>query len=390
MFVQLNLIISLSILVLYLYFFPRAQNRRNLYNPSFKKIDKILMLYYKNYFSKFSSLGDFPGLDSVYKDMAYSLEKKGIKRELLLEYSKKGKIKNSNWVFSIISLLISFMGATELDKLLKVSNTVSEIYNEHKEDGIVKYLGGFFKSGTWSTTTLVVFGGIVFIISISLMLFFVRADNHKSIVDFGFAKQKTLIAEDLCIYFPKGFEEANKSELGCYLDFLDFSILKNKEGYRIWIPKCFRNSEFKDSVVLKTGAENKIVVTKNGKDLTFYFKANGEDWILERAEEGQTTITDEDLTALKNVFRILFAYANLKEKKNGIWKWPDLVAEKIREIECNWFRVTVGTLAIIFLFAILLVFTGVIIFSIITGVIYIFIVLYLCWLISTWLLRNYF
>ena len=234
------------------------------------------------------------------------------------------------------------------------------------------------------------FGGIVFIISVSLMLFFVRADNHKSIVDFGFAKQKTLIAEDLCIYFSSGFEGVEKSELGCYLDFLDFSILKNKEEYRIWIPKCFRKSGFKDSVVLKTGAENKIVVTKSGKDLTFSFKANGKVWVLERAEEGQTPITAEDLTALKSVFQILFAYANLKEKKNGIWKWPDLVAEGIRKIECNLFRVIVGTLAIISLFAILLVFTGVIIFSIITGVIYIFIVLYLCWLISTWLLRNYF
>ena len=127
MFVQLNLIISLSILVLYLYFFPRAQNRRNLYNPSFKKIDKILMLYYKNYFSKFSSLGDFPGLDSVYKDMAYSLEKKGIKRELLLEYSKKGKIKNSNWVFSIISLLISFMGGSGVEGKIYEYNLVNII-----------------------------------------------------------------------------------------------------------------------------------------------------------------------------------------------------------------------------------------------------------------------
>lgn len=390
MFVQLNLIISLSILVLYLYFFPRAQNRRNLYNPSFKKIDKILMLYYKNYFSKFSSLGEFPDLDSVYNDMAYSLKENGIKKDLLLEYSKRGKIKNSNWVFSIISLLISFMGATELDKLLKVSNTVSEIYNKHKEDGIVRYLGGFFKSGTWSTTTLVVFSLIVIIISISLMLFFVRADNHKSKVDFGFTKQKTLIAEDLCLYFSNGFEEAKKYTLGCYLDYLNFSIVKNKEGYRIWIPKCFQKSGLENSVVLKTGAENKIEFTKNGKNLTFYFKKNDEGWILEKAEEGQTQIQGDDLSALNSVFRILFDYADLKEKKNGIWEFPDWVAEKIRERKCKCIRVILGTLAIIFLFAILLVFTGVIIFSIVTGVIYIFIVLYLCWLISTWLLRNYF
>lgn len=91
MFASFNVFFVLSIFILYLYFFPRSQNRRNLKNISFKEIDKILIKYYKYYFSLFSSLGDFPGLIEVYEDIAYSLNQNGIQRDLLLEYSRDKK-----------------------------------------------------------------------------------------------------------------------------------------------------------------------------------------------------------------------------------------------------------------------------------------------------------
>ena len=390
MFAQINLSIALSGLIIYLYFVPRSQNRRNLKNPSFTKIDEILIEYYKNYFTLFSSLRDFPKLKEVYEDIAFSLNKGGVDRNLLLEYSKRDNIKKTNWIFSILSLLVSFMGAKELDKLLKVSETIGTIYNQHKKDSTIKFLESFFNSAVWQTILSVVLGSALFIICFSLFLFFIRADNRKSIVNFGFAKHKTLIAEDLCNYFPTGFERVDGHKIKDNLYCLDFSILKTKEEYRIWIPKSFQDPRCRKSVVLKNGNDNKIMVNKDGKQLTYHFSFNREGCFLDNAKKGNEEISGDDLTALKTIFEILFNYANLKAKKNWILKLPDVIAEWIRTIENTAMRVFMAILALIGICICVVIFAIVIIICIAYGIFYVIFALYLCWLISNWLLKNHF
>ncbi|MBT9630026.1 hypothetical protein [Streptococcus salivarius] len=386
MFASFNVFFVLSIFILYLYFFPRSQNRRNLKNISFKEIDKILIKYYKYYFSLFSSLGDFPGLIEVYEDIAYSLNQNGIQRDLLLEYSRDKK-KKPNWVISIISLLVSFMGVTELDKLLKVSENISKIYDEHKKDSLIKFLESFFQSETWHLIMTVVSVGIVSIIFFSLFFFCFRADSDKLTVDFGFARYKTLIAEDLCSYFSSGFDKGKDHKLTCNFDYLGFNILKIKKGYRIWIPKSFQEPSFKSSVVLKSGNENKIKVKKCDKRLTYYFKDVGEGWFLYRAEEENEEISGADLIALRTIFQLLFAYADLKEKKNRIFNILDMIVENIRTIENKYIRILV---AVFFVIVVAIISTALIIFCTVKGIIYIFVGIYMSWLISTWLVRNRF
>lgn len=390
MFAQINLSIALSGLIIYLYFVPRSQNRRNLKNPSFTKIDEILIEYYKNYFTLFSSLRDFPKLKEVYEDIAFSLNEGGVDRNLLLEYSKRDNIKKTNWIFSILSLLVSFMGAKELDKFLKVSETIGTIYNQHRKDSTIKFLESFFNSAVWQTILSVVLGSALFIIFFSLFLFFIRADSRKSIVNFGFAKHKTLIAEDLCNYFPTGFNSAEDHKIKDNLYYLDFSILKTKEGYRIWIPKSFQDSRCRGSVVLQNGNDNRIMVNKDGKQLTYHFGFNREVCFLDNAKKGNEEISGDDLTALKTIFEILFNYANLKAKKNRILNFPDVIAEWIRARENTAMRVFMAILALIGICICVVIFAIVLIICIAYGIFYVIFAFYLCWLISNWLLKNHF
>ena len=390
MFAQINLSIAIFSLIIYLYFVPQFQNRRNLKNPSFTKIDEILIEYYKNYFTLFSSLRDFPKLKEVYEDIAFSLGEEGIDRNLLLEYSKRDKIKKTNWIISILSLLVSFMGAKELDKFLKVSKNIGDIYNKHKNDSLIKFLESFFTSDLWHMIVNVVLGSTITIICISLILFFIRVDSPKSIVNFGFTRHKTLIAEDLCNYFSSGFDQGVNHKLKDNLYYLNFSVLRTKEGYRIWIPRSFQVSGFKSNVALKNGDDNKIMVNKDGKHLTYHFSDIGEGWFLDVANVDNEEISGDDLSALKTVFEILFNYADLKAEKNRILRLLDRIAERIRKTDNKFYRVLKASGALIVLLICAVIFAYAVIFFIATGLIYLFLGSYLCWLISNWLLKNHF
>lgn len=390
MFAQINLSIAIFSLIIYLYFVPRFQNRRNLKNPSFTKIDEILIEYYKNYFTLFSSLRDFPKLKEVYEDIAFSLREEGIDRNLLLEYSKRDKIKKTNWIISILSLLVSFMGAKELDKFLKVSKNIGDIYNQHKNDSLIKFLESFFNSNLWHTIVNVMIGSTLTIICFSLILFFIRVDSPKSIVNFGFTRHKTLIAEDLCNYFSSGFDQGVNHKLKDNLCYLNFSVLRTEEGYRIWIPRSFQVSGFKSNVALKNGDNNKIMVNKDGKQITYHFSDIGEGWFLDDANVDNEEISGDDLSALKTVFEILFNYADLKANKIRILKLPDAIAESIRKIDNKLYRAFGILLGLFVLIFCAVIFAMVVIAFITSGLIYLFSGLYLCWLISNWLLKNHF
>ena len=140
-------------------------------------------------------------------------------------------------------------------------------------------------------------------------------------------------------------------------------------------------------MVLKSGNENKIKVKKCDKRLTYYFKDVGEGWFLYRAEEENEEISGADLIALRTIFQLLFAYADLKEKKNRIFNILDMIVENIRTIENKYIRILV---AVFFVIVVAIISTALIIFCTVKGIIYIFVGIYMSWLISTWLVRNRF
>ncbi|WP_175062698.1 hypothetical protein [Streptococcus salivarius] len=386
MFVQINFIIALSIFVLYLYFFPRSQNRRRNNYPSLKKIDKILKKYYKSYFFKFSSKDDFPKLKDVYDEIRYFLSKEEISKDVLEMYTKSERLSNINLLASVCSSVLTFIGAKELAKLLNIGQQLTDFYkniskNETIND-IINHIVSFLNN-----TLVLIFGGVVVIIASALFLFFLRADKQKVAVKFSYNKQKRFIIKDILSSYDvtKSYENHNICH---YIDFLDLGLAKSKDGYKMSIPTQFQTSSMiKNYDFSESLDELSVQLQKDDSELTCNFKKEKGCWVLVTAQNEETEVLNDNLEGLKIVFEMLFKYADLLFSQNGV------VGRKLDAIIESAIKQSM-------LVKIFLVFPVIVIFSIIctfliivligTGLFYLFIAGYLIWLISNWLLKNYY
>lgn len=126
---------------------------------------------------------------------------------------------------------------------------------------------------------------------------------------------------------------------------------------------------------------------KDDSELTCNFKKEKGCWVLVTAQNEETEVLNDNLEGLKIVFEMLFKYADLLFSQNGV------VGRKLDAIIESAIKQSM-------LVKIFLVFPVIVIFSIIctfliivligTGLFYLFIAGYLIWLISNWLLKNYY
>ena len=404
MFVQINFIIAFFVYVLCLYFFPRAQNRRRNNYPSLKRIDKILNRYYEKYFFKFSSKDDFPKLNYVYDEIRHYLGEEKISESVLEVYTKNGRVSKVNFLASVCSFVLTFLGAKELDKLLDIGKKLTDLYNNVVGYRLVKEVIAcigkswrnishkigytiFHKMGY--NTYDIVFWGVVVIITVSFLIFFYRAGNQNEAVKFSYNKQRAFIIKDILTSY-----EVNNpyTDYNIYynIDYLDLVLTKSTKGYKMQIPKRFRTSSIKEYDFNEDLEEVSITLKKDDKEMFCTFKKAEGQWVLDTAKIGETEVPTEKMQGLKIVFEMLFEYADLVSSQNGtVGRNLEAVIEWIGGTS-KLVKIIVIPILIFLIFLFSIICTILIIVLIGTGLFYLFIAGYLIWLISNWLLKNYY
>lgn len=400
MFVQINFIIAFFVYVLCLYFFPRAQNRRRNNYPSLKKIDKILNRYYEKYFFKFSSKDDFPKLNYVYDEIRHYLVEEKVSESVLEVYTKNERVSKVNFLASVCSFVLTFLGAKELDKLLDIGKRLTDLYKNVVGYGLVKEVIAcigkiwrnishkigytiFHKMGY--DTYDIVFGGVVVIIAVSFLIFFYRAGNQNEAVKFSYNKQRAFIIKDIL----RSYKVDNAyTDYNIYynIDYLDLVLTKSTKGYKMQIPKRFRTSSIKEYDFNEDLEEVSISLKEDDKEIFCTFKKERQ-WVLSTAKIGETAVPPEKMEGLKIVFEMLFDYADLMSSRNGtVGKILEYAIEFIGESP-KFVKFVLVPVVTFFVSALCII---LIIVLIGTGLFYLFIAFYLIWLISNWLLKNYY
>lgn len=307
---------------------------------------------------------------------------------MLEMYTKDERVSNVKFLASVCSFVLTFLGAKELDKLLNVGKQLTDLYNKVADYGPIKDAIAYVeKFGQY--ISYIVFWGVVVIITVSFLIFFYRAGNQNEAVKFSYNKQRAFIIKDILTSYKvdNAYTDYN---IYYNIDYLDLVLTKSTKGYKMQIPKRFRTSSMKEFDFNEDLEEVSITLKKDDKEMFCTFKKAEGQWVLDTAKIGETEVPTEKMQGLKIVFEMLFEYADLVSSQNG-------TVGRILEAVIEWIGGTsklvksfVIPILIFLIFLFSIICTILIIVLIGTGLFYLFIAGYLIWLISNWLLKNYY
>ena len=391
---DLSKFIQCVILIVGLYFYLRGLNIKNKKVPRLKMLDTIFSKYYELYFFKFRSLRSYPKLLKIYKDMAIECHNQGIDIETVKLGVEVLNTDNKNILFSFISGFIVFMGATQLTGFLNTVKEVSSFLGTN-DSSLGYILNGFIEYIFENNIHI----ALLIIIIIVPIVFLVRIDNRKNVIKYSKDSQMKYIIKDFSNYYENQFDNENEPKTLIVTEdtrnLFNIKITKFTNGFNIYIPaELAKNGKYNKYTFENNVNEKKIrLFWKNNEEYEFTFKKLN-NWKLEKVsclnEKNGSDISQEEFQKLEIIFEILFEEAReeyLSADKFSL-KMSDLINNINKETNNKYYKFFL----LVLLFLIIFLFTSVLIVTIFIIVyfdwFYIFFLAYLCYQISSWLLKK--
>lgn len=391
---DLSKFIQCVILIVGLYFYLRGLNIKNKKVPRLKMLDTIFSKYYELYFFKFRSLRSYPKLLEIYKDMAIECHNQGIDIETVKLGVEVLNTDNKNILFSFISGFIVFMGATQLTGFLNTVKEVSSFLGTN-DSSLGYILNGFIEYIFENNIHI----ALLIIIIIVPIVFLVRIDNRKNVIKYSKDSQMKYIIKDFSNYYENQFDNENEPKTLIVTEdtrnLFNIKITKFTNGFNIYIPaELAKNGKYNKYTFENNVNEKKIrLFWKNNEEYEFTFKKLN-NWKLEKVsclnEKNGSDISQEEFQKLEIIFEILFEEAReeyLSADKFSL-KMSDLINNINKETNNKYYKFFL----LVLLFLIIFLFTSVLIVTIFIIVyfdwFYIFFLAYLCYQISSWLLKK--
>ena len=391
---DLSKFVQCVILIVGLYFYLRGLNIKNKKVPRLKMLDTIFSKYYELYFFKFRSLKKYPKLLEIYKDMAIECYNQGIDIETVKLSVEDLNSDNKNILFSFISGFIIFMGATQLTGLL---NTVKEVSSFLKitDSSLISILNGFIEFIFENNIHI----ALLIIIIVTPIVFLVRLDNRKNVIKYSKDSQMKYIIKDFSNYYENQFDNETDSKTIIVTEdtrnLFNIKITKFTNNFNIYIPaELAKDNQYCNYRFENNDSEKKIKLCwKSNEEYEFTFeKLNN--WKLKKVrclnEENDSDISQEEFQKLEIIFEILFEEA--KEEYLNADKFSLKMTDLINKIYNETTNKCIRFLKLVLLFLLIIsvaIALAVIIFMIVyLDLFYIFFIVYLCYQISSWLLKK--
>lgn len=384
-------VIQALMIIIFIYAYQRRENRKSNIAPRLKAFESIFSKYYEIYFFRFKSIGIYPHLLEIYKDMAqecqnYNIDSKILKKSLEMENSEK-----NGGILSFFYGFIVFMGATQLSNFLK---TVEELKSFFKNIDFSQLDMSFFSFESFET--LLPYLSIFVVIVV--FLFFLRVDNKSNVIKYSKASQMKFIIAD----FSDFYENINNNNTNKVITdtllvsdfnktFFDISITQLKDEIKMYIPNNLSKEKKTTCVTLQDSdkCKNITLILNNEDEYVFNFQKNNS-WKLSNIEtKNGHSFSENEFQKIVVIFDILFEEA--KENYNNRGKFLSFftnITNFIYSLKSKFIKFIISFFVTLVLSIFMLGLIVVLIFMLDNDLIYLIFIIYICFSISSWLLKN--